>query len=186
MNKEDIVKAKLIAINAHNGQFRKLSNEPYIVHILRITEHITEELKDYKELNKLKVIATLHDLIEDTWITEEFIKTHFGKEILTDVKSLTKDKNLKQPNQEKQYRIQLKNASDNAKIIKLFDLYDNFHDVKNPNNKESWLLKIERWKKNSDAINIQNKELQKTELNLKKQINKKYEELKKSLTQNLN
>jgi guanosine-3',5'-bis(diphosphate) 3'-pyrophosphohydrolase len=181
MKKEDVVKAKLVAINAHSGQFRKLSNEPYIVHILRITEHITEELKDYKHLNELKVIATLHDLIEDTWITEEFIDNHFGKEILKDVNSLTKDKNLIQPNQEEQYREQLKNASDNAKIIKLFDLYDNFHDVNDVKNKESWLLKIERWKKNSDIINVKDKDLKKTELKLKKIINIKYEELKKIL-----
>lgn len=120
-----LIKAKLLAIQAHSGQLRKLSKEPYIIHLFRIDEHITKLLKQSPELDKIRQIAYLHDTIEDTWITYEFLQKEFGKEIADAVKALTK---LKQKKENELYLKQLKNASDIVKLIKLFDIYDNIND----------------------------------------------------------
>lgn len=152
---KQVVKAKMIAINAHSGQFRKLNKDPYIIHILRIIEHANQEFYDYKDLNKIKICIALHDLIEDTWITEEYVLEEFGIDILNIVKALTKDKTIKQPKQEQLYREQLKNASDEAKMIKLLDLYDNFHDLKGLKNNAKWKKTVMKWEENLDALKIQ-------------------------------
>lgn len=178
---KQVVKAKIIAINAHSGQFRKINKDPYIIHILRILEHAQNEFYDYKDLNKLKICIALHDVIEDTWITEEYVLEEFGIEILNIVKALTKDKTIKQPLQEEQYREQLKKASDETKIIKLLDLYDNFHDVKNVEDKKKWQKTIKKWQENLDAIQIQDKYFKPKANKIKKYLKQHSEQLIKEL-----
>lgn len=67
-----IQKAYEYARQAHGGQLR-LSGEEYIVHPLKSTEFLMEIKPDLQTIQA----SILHDVIEDTPITEKDIKENF-------------------------------------------------------------------------------------------------------------
>ncbi len=84
-----IEKAYKLAYQAHDGQVRK-SGEPYIIHPLCVATILAE-----LELDKETIIAgLLHDVLEDTIMTEQEIKDEFGEEVLLLVDGVTKLQHL--------------------------------------------------------------------------------------------
>ncbi len=80
-----IERAYNIAKNAHEGQVRK-SGEPYIVHPLNVAIVLA-----CLEMDKETVIAgILHDVVEDTVMTEEDLVKEFGEEVALLVDGVTK------------------------------------------------------------------------------------------------
>ena len=80
-----IEKAYAVANKAHEGQLRK-SGEPYIMHPLCVAIILAE-----LELDKETIVAgILHDVIEDTVMTDEEIEKEFSPEILLLVDGVTK------------------------------------------------------------------------------------------------
>jgi len=78
-------KAYKIAYNAHEGQLRK-SGEPYIVHPLCVTLILADLELDKETL----VSGLLHDVVEDTVMTEEEVTQEFGSEVAQIVDGVTK------------------------------------------------------------------------------------------------
>ena len=69
-----IEKAYHIASKAHEGQTRK-SGEPYIIHPLSVALILAD-----LELDKETIVGgLLHDVVEDTVMTDEEIEKEFGK-----------------------------------------------------------------------------------------------------------
>ncbi len=80
-----IEKAYQIASRAHEGQIRK-SGEPYIVHPLNVAIILA-----CLEMDKETLIAgILHDVVEDTIMTEEDLKREFGEDVALLVDGVTK------------------------------------------------------------------------------------------------
>ncbi|MEF9940985.1 MAG: bifunctional (p)ppGpp synthetase/guanosine-3',5'-bis(diphosphate) 3'-pyrophosphohydrolase [Lachnospiraceae bacterium] len=80
-----VEKAYHIAKNAHEGQFRK-SGEAYIIHPLWVGIILAG-----LELDKETIVAgMLHDVVEDTVMTEEEIASEFGDEVALLVDGVTK------------------------------------------------------------------------------------------------
>ncbi len=83
-----IHKAIEFAVIAHQGQTRKGTDIPYIVHPFEVAQLVTAAGAD----ESLIVAGLLHDTLEDTAITAEDIFHAFGGEVLRLVKSNSEDK----------------------------------------------------------------------------------------------
>lgn len=101
-----------LAVEKHKNQTDKAGN-PYILHPLHVMENVNS--KDGK------IVAILHDIIEDTDITEDYLlKIGLSKRIVDAVVALTRSKDI-------DYQEYIKNLSSNplAKEVKLADLEHN-------------------------------------------------------------
>lgn len=175
------VKAKLLAINAHQGQFRKITKDQYIIHILRILEHIEKKLGTHPKIQEIKTIAALHDLLEDTWVTKEDLEKEFNQEIVQDVLSLSKKNELPKKIREEEYKERLKISSENAKIVKLFDIYDNLHTIKPGYDNEKWLASVKKMEQNLTVLEFKDKKFEEVKKELIKELTPLIKKLKKQL-----
>lgn len=78
-------KAMIIAYNAHKNQVDK-SGVPYIYHPIHVAEQMDTEVEC--------IVALLHDVVEDTDVTFEQLKSEFPSEIIDILKLLTKTKDI--------------------------------------------------------------------------------------------
>ena len=106
---QQIIKAYEMAREAHEGQMR--SGLPYIGHPAAVADRV--------EGSKAKIVAYLHDTLEDTALEREAIKEQFGSEIYEAVLLLTRGQ---EPYEE--YIERLK-ANPLARTVKLADLAEN-------------------------------------------------------------
>jgi len=134
-----VLKAKKLAHEKHKNQKRKDGVTPYSDHL----EGVVNRLKNLGVTDKnVLTAAWMHDIIEDTDVTFDQINEKFGREIAVIILSLTKDKSVAKKDIEQQYVTQLKNASIDAKLIKLCDISANLKDLstapisKNQKNKQ--------------------------------------------------
>ncbi|SFV74937.1 GTP pyrophosphokinase, (p)ppGpp synthetase II / Guanosine-3',5'-bis(diphosphate) 3'-pyrophosphohydrolase [hydrothermal vent metagenome] len=101
---EMIEKALAYAIEAHKTQLRK-SGEPYVVHPILVSAIVLSITND----EAMGVAALLHDVVEDTPITIEEIKEHFGSNVAHLVNGLTKIDTIRDA--------ELVSSSSNEKLI---------------------------------------------------------------------
>ena len=80
-----INKAKMLAGKAHEGQFRKYSGLPYIVHPIEVAT-IVQTVEHSEEMI---AAALLHDVVEDTDYSFEDIAKEVSPEVADLVKGLT-------------------------------------------------------------------------------------------------
>ena len=92
-----VQKAYTFAKDAHKGQKRK-SGEPYINHSLATAQ----TLKDWGLDESTIASGLLHDVVEDTPVTEDQLKEAFGEEIAFLVDGVTKLSNVKYRGHERQ------------------------------------------------------------------------------------
>ena len=92
LNTDFIQKAYVFARDAHKGQTRK-SGEEYIIHPVAVADIIFDLEGDEESI----ITALLHDTVEDTNVTLDDIKEHFGEKIAYLVDALTKVAKIKYP-----------------------------------------------------------------------------------------
>lgn len=93
MSKENLVaRALSYASKAHEGQKRKYTFEPYIVHPINVLSILLEHNEDPEHgLNdEAYAAALLHDTVEDTPVTEADIRENFGDVVGDYVRGMTK------------------------------------------------------------------------------------------------
>ena len=101
-----------LAVEKHKNQTDKAGN-PYILHPLHVMENVNSK--------EGKIVAILHDIIEDTDITEDYLlKIGLSKRIVDAVVALTRSEDI-------DYQEYIKNLSSYplAKEVKLADLEHN-------------------------------------------------------------
>jgi len=83
---ESVTEGFLLAANAHKNQ-RRRSGEPYMYHPLAVATIIAGEMG----MGRTSIIAALlHDVVEDTEYTLDYIKEHFGEKVAQIVDGVTK------------------------------------------------------------------------------------------------
>jgi (p)ppGpp synthase/HD superfamily hydrolase len=119
--------AMRLAYEAHAGQLRKNSDDPYILHPCRVA--IRASLYCGPEG---VAAALLHDTLEDTELSPEKIEAECGLKVLDLVLALTnpsKDPGLPRAERKAMDREHLKGAPFAVKYIKLWDRIDNLEEL---------------------------------------------------------
>lgn len=108
--------ALLFAIKHHQGQTR-WSGDPYILHPLRVASRFHDPMN--------RVIAILHDTVEDSAATLDEIRELFGDEVVSAVDALTRRKS------EESYKEFILRARSHprARLVKIWDIRDNLEEV---------------------------------------------------------
>jgi (p)ppGpp synthase/HD superfamily hydrolase len=131
-------KAIKIAVHAHTGQ-KERNGQPYIMHPLRVMQRVNTVEE--------KIVAVLHDVVEDTpWTPAMLTKRGFPKHLLDALDCVTIRKG-------EPYPAAIRRAASNpiARRVKLADLEDNTDIHRLPHLKTSdrnhlnKYLRVHRW-----------------------------------------
>lgn len=132
-------KARVLAAKAHKGQVDK-GGQPYILH----PERVMQQCETMEE----KIVAMLHDVIEDTEITaEELRKEGFSEAMIEAVSCLTHRDG-------EDYMDYVDRICENklAAKVKLADLTDNMNISRIPHPTEKDFARVEKYQKAKERI----------------------------------
>jgi guanosine-3',5'-bis(diphosphate) 3'-pyrophosphohydrolase len=116
------------AKKAHEGQYRKYTGEPYIVHPIAVAGLVASITNDQDMINA----AILHDIVEDTKYTINDIKDKFGIyiwDLVNDLTDISIPSDGKRSRRKTIDRLHISEASEEAKTIKLADIIDNIKSI---------------------------------------------------------
>lgn len=126
--KQKIIQAIELATKAHAGQTR-YSGEPYITHPLAVADILVDMGMDCDTI----IAAVLHDVLEDTSMSESDIKIKFGLTVLRLVQGVTKLENIhfssKEQEQSENFRKMFLAMASDVRVI-LIKLADRLHNMR--------------------------------------------------------
>jgi GTP pyrophosphokinase len=129
-DEELLRRAYVYSARAHGGQVR-LSGEPYLVHPLEVAKILAE-----MRLDEVAIAGgLLHDLLEDTHVTEAELEAHFGEQVTSLVRALTKITAMeqsfaaRQAAQAESFRRMLLASLEDVRVI-LVKLADRVHNMR--------------------------------------------------------
>jgi len=128
----NLERAIAIAVEAHRGQKDKF-DAPYILHPLRVMNRV--------ETDAQKIVAVLHDVVEDTkWTFEDLKREGFSDEVLNALDCVTKREG-------ESYEDFVSRSASNplATRVKLADLEDNMDLRRLPAVKEKDAERLNRY-----------------------------------------
>lgn len=126
-----IQEALKVAYEAHDGQKRKGTGFPYIIHPIRVADEI---MKATNNLDDIIIAAALcHDVIEDCPIKKIL---YFSNKLfeLDGVHEIVEELTRGTNEDKKEYLASFSTKSIKSLIIKIFDRYDNIKDFQKWNN----------------------------------------------------
>lgn len=124
-------KARHFAAFAHSGQRRKYTDEPYILH----PESVAWLVAEGGGTEQMVAAAWLHDVLEDTIVTQAEIYVHFGFEVsqlvreLTDVYTSALYPDMNRGERKRLEAERLAGCSHAARTIKRCDMADNTRSI---------------------------------------------------------
>lgn len=114
------------ATKAHEGQFRKGTKRPYIVHPVEVADIVATMTQDEDVI----CAAVLHDTIEDCKdVTEEVLRAEFGERVASMVQQESEDKTRTWEERKGATIQHLKTAPMEVKMIGLADKLSNMRDI---------------------------------------------------------
>jgi (p)ppGpp synthase/HD superfamily hydrolase len=123
-----IARADVLAAKAHSGQPRKYTKSDYIEH----PRAVAALVRTVPHTPAMIAAALLHDVLEDTDVTEDELRAAVGAEVTGLVKELTDQVPLSAGNRALRKRSEaerLARSSAAAQTIKLADLIDNVKSI---------------------------------------------------------
>ncbi len=125
--KAAIFAALRFAAEAHEGQFRKGTRIPYLIHPLRVAKI----LLDYGCPDELAIAGLLHDTVEDTDATVDEIRTIFGEDVARLVEFATEPEKIWTWEKRKQHTLHLlESGSAQALYLSIADKLDNVRSLR--------------------------------------------------------
>ena len=120
-------KAVKFAIEAHSGTERRGKAYPYIIHPMEAASIVATITNDQEML----AAAILHDTVEDTDVTIEQIREHFGDRVaeLVQLETAPLDKSLTWYEKKTIQVKQLADASYDSKVVALGDKLSNMRGI---------------------------------------------------------
>lgn len=127
LSNEMVLEAKTFAIAAHEavGQKRKYTGEPYWLHPLNVAAIVSDTPRATPEL---VAAAWLHDVVEDTAISNDLIWSHFGYRVADIVAGVTDIAEPQDGNRKKRKAMErdhLAQGDADIHTLKLADMIDN-------------------------------------------------------------
>jgi len=117
------------ATKAHGSQVRDYTGIPYVTHPIAVAELVSA----FDARPEVVIAAVLHDVVEDTPVTLEEIKSVFGEEVAKIVKYVTKVATPEDGNRKKRFSLNashyMKGCS-GAHNIKIADAIHNLSTLK--------------------------------------------------------
>ncbi|CAH3952867.1 MULTISPECIES: HD domain-containing protein [Enterobacteriaceae] len=126
-----ISKAHMFAAGAHGGvgQKRKYTGEDYINHPVAVREIVAW----HGGTVEMQIAALLHDVVEDTHVTIEMVREHFGEHVAEMVLALTNIARPEDGNRIQRFIINVRELEQSldmqTRMIKLADLLDNTSSI---------------------------------------------------------
>ncbi|MUT67277.1 bifunctional (p)ppGpp synthetase/guanosine-3',5'-bis(diphosphate) 3'-pyrophosphohydrolase [Paenibacillus sp. NEAU-GSW1] len=131
MKEQDLLRireAYVFAEQAHHGQVRK-SGEPYILHPVAVADILVDMQMDVLSI----IAALLHDVVEDTTVDLETVRSKFGETCAMLVDGLTKLEKIrfrsKEEQQNENYRKMFVAMAQDIRVI-LIKLADRLHNMR--------------------------------------------------------
>lgn len=127
-----------LAAAAHAGQVDK-AGQPYILHPLRVmlSGVVLPNVED-------RIVAVLHDVVEDTSLTLDIVRTHFGATIAESVDVLTR---RRYTDYDGYIQRIIESHDDVAVRVKMADLKDNMNMSRLPDPTERDYLRLTKYMK---------------------------------------
>ncbi len=120
-----IDKALEFATKAHEGQFRKGTKRPYIVHPIEVADIVSTMTQD----EEVRSAAVLHDTIEDCGVTREQLAEEFSDRVADLVAWESEDKSKSWMERKSTTIENLKTAPRDLQMIEMADKLSNMRDI---------------------------------------------------------
>jgi len=125
LTETDLDRAIAYAANAHAGQRRKYTNEPYVTHCLEVANIVRATGGSIE----MQCAAMLHDTIEDCDVTASDIAKEFGVGVAMMIVALTDNETGNRATRKRLSCERLAATSGDVQTIKLADLISNIASI---------------------------------------------------------
>jgi len=136
--------AARLAIRAHEGQRRKSDRTPYIIHpfmcALKLTDH------DFSDV--IVSAALVHDVLEDTEVTELELRDALGDAVVDIVCVVSEKKELPWEERKKEYVEAVRKGPESAKAVSIADKIHNMQSLLTAYDRDGDLL----WEKFNRSV----------------------------------
>lgn len=117
------------AARKHGGQTRRGDGRPYVLHPISVLISLTR-IKKSRNFLLISIACIMHDLVEDTDVTLQWIAENYGYGVAHLVEELTSDKDeIKKIGKTAYLADKMMHMSSYALCIKLADRLDNVEDI---------------------------------------------------------